>query len=110
MDLHPKYDKYSGEEAKKYCEDLILEDKINWHIPSMSEYKSILSTKPYKGFVIDGIPKYYMDPKDFKNMTPSSYWTKTKDGSMAYQSISRNKVYKKRENTKYHIRCVHTKR
>ena len=61
-----KYNKYSEEEAKEYCRNLILEDKINWHIPLASEYKNILSTKPYKGFVIDGVQEYYMNPKDFK--------------------------------------------
>ena len=104
-----KHDRYSELKAIEYCENLELDNKDNWRIPSASEYKTILSRKPYKGFVIDGIGEYYMNPKDFKNMTPTSYWTILKDGSTGYQSISWNKVHKKRENTKYNTRCVHTK-
>lgn len=104
-----KYDKYSQHNAIEYCEKLKLEGNNNWRIPSASEYSDVLSVKPYKGLVIDGIPQYYMNPQNFTNMTPDSYWTILNNGVMGYQSTSWNQVHKKRGNIKYHIRCVHTK-
>lgn len=105
-----RYNQVTEDEATKYCANLNIEGYSNWRIPSIAEYQTILSEKPYKGFVIDGIDEYYMNPKDFPNMTPSTYWVILKDKSLGYQSISWNKVHKKREdNEKHHIRCVHTK-
>lgn len=105
-----RYDRYTENEATKYCTNLNVEGHSHWRIPSTAEYQTILSEKPYQGFVIDGVDEYYMNPKDFPNMTPSSYWVILEDKSLGYQSTSWNKVHKKREyNEKHHIRCVHTK-
>lgn len=104
-----KYDKYSKTEAIEYCKNLQLKNYIDWRVPTVKEYKMILSTKPYNGIVIDGIREYYLNPKDFKYMTPSTYWTKLEDGSLGGQSISWNQIRKKNKNAKYHIRCIKTK-
>ena len=105
-----RYDRFTEQEAINYCENLNVEGLVHWRIPSSSEYQTILSEKPYQGFVIDGIDKYYMNPQDFPNMTPSSYWVILEDKSLGSQSLSWNKTYKQREsNEKNHIRCVHFK-
>jgi len=103
-----KYKKYSQQEAKDYCANLILDNKKGWRVPTALEYKTILSQKAYEGFVIDGIGSYYLDPKEFPNMTPSRYWTILKDDVWGYQDISWNKTHKAGNSAKYHIRCLYT--
>ena len=104
------HQRYTEEEAVKYCEDLTIEKYKDWHIPSVAEYKSILSKEPYKGYVIDGIETYYMNPKDFPNMSPTSYWVKLENKSLGSVSTSWNQFHNKRgKNDKHNIRCVHKK-
>jgi hypothetical protein len=102
-----KYDKFTENEAIKYCANLHIGGHNQWHVPSVAQYQTVLSKKPYQGFLIDGIDEYFMNPKNFPNMSPSSYWVILEDKSLGYQSISWNKVYKKhQDNEKHHIRCV----
>ena len=103
-------EKYSMVKAIAYCKNLQLDNKENWRIPTSDEYKMVLSKKPYKGFDIDGISSYYMNPKVFSHMAVSSYWTRLIDKSMAYQSIYDGQL--KIHNVffvihKHHVRCVH---
>ena len=101
-----KYDRYDEIEAKKYCQDLKLGSHLNWRIPTVLEYTTILREEPYKGFVIDGIDSYHFNPKEFPNMTPARYWTILSDSSFGYQDVSWNFSKKANQSEKYFIRCV----
>ncbi len=98
---------YIEKEAVSYCRNLVIEGYDNWMIPTVADYETVLSDRPHRGFVIDGIDKFCLNPKEFPNMTPGDYWVRLKDGTFGYLSLSWRKVYKKRGNGEKHfVRCV----
>ncbi|WP_320034362.1 ankyrin repeat domain-containing protein [Halarcobacter sp.] len=105
-----RYDKYSKNDAINYCKNLVIQNYNKWRIPTELEYKTILRDEPYTGYIIDGIDKYYFNPKNFPNMVPSRYWIVFKDISLGYQSVSQNFTRKIDDNKKYYIRCVTDKK
>ena len=106
-----RYDEYTAEKAQEYCEQLNWKNKSDWRVPTLKEYETILLEEPITDFVIDGIDKYYMDPKEFPNLLPSRFWAKDKNENMVYLDVAIKRNGKVclscQENL---IRCVRGKR
>jgi len=102
-----RHDRYAVVEAKKYCQDLRLNNRQNWRIPTVLEYATILREEPYEGFVIDGVGSYHFNPKEFPNMSPDRYWTILSDASIGYQDVSWNFAEQANQSDNDNlIRCV----
>jgi hypothetical protein len=43
---------------------------------------------PITDYVIDGIDRYYMDPKKFPNLSPSVYWAEGEGKEMRYFNVA----------------------
>ncbi len=65
-DYNSKSMKKNWEEAKKYCQELVLDDKSNWRLPSIGELQSIVDENKHPGI-----------KKTFRNIVPKTYWTDT---------------------------------
>lgn len=89
------------EQAKSYCENLALEDKTNWRVPSMQELESIIDrdAQIFTGFSFsnnNGL--YYWSSNEFANQdtNASAWFMDFDDGVTRIQSTSE----------KLYIRCV----
>jgi hypothetical protein len=85
---HNRYDNYTAEKAQEYCQKLNWKNKSDWRVPTLKEYENILLEEPITDFVINGISKYYMDPKEFPNLLPLRFWAKDQNGNIVYLSIA----------------------
>lgn len=80
--------RYSEKEAVAYCENLVWAGYDDYRIPTLDEMRSITTEKPVTDYVIDGVDRYYVDPKRFPNVMPSRHWVEFGDGTMGYFSFS----------------------
>ena len=104
--LKNKYDNYSKEEADIYCRNLKWAGYTDWRLPTLEDYESILTYEPIIDMTIDGIPKYYMRPEHFPNLTPTRFWAK--EGSEMYYVDIATKLNNKtcKSCLMNHVRCV----
>ena len=83
-----KYDEFTEQEAKSYCENLTWADKDDWRVPSLKEYETIMLNSPITDQTIDGVSRYYMDPKTFPNLVPSVFWAEDEKRDMVYFNVA----------------------
>lgn len=83
-----KYNKLTETQAKSYCKTLTLNGYTNWRIPTLNEYSTVLLDKPIEGYVIDGIPSYYLSPKQFPNLVPLVFWAQDNNGKIKYMNVA----------------------
>ncbi len=83
-----RHDKPTAEEAQAYCAGLNWAGYTDWRVPTLNEYQSILLESAVTDFTIDGISRYYMDPKRFPNLSPSVFWAKDEEGEMVYLNVA----------------------
>ena len=86
--LENKYDNLTETQARNYCEALSLNEYTDWRIPTLNEYSTILLDKPIEGHTIDGIPSYYLSPKQFPNLVPLVFWAQDNNGKMKYINVA----------------------
>jgi len=94
-------------EKVSYCDTLTWLGYEDWRLPTSEDYDSIMLNEPIKNQVINGIDSYYMDPKKFPNMFPTSYLIKFSENSYAlFDTARKNISFGIDLDKKYNIRCV----
>jgi len=92
----------SQKEAIKYCENLTLAGKSNWHLASKSDFKYILDKtrkdehQIHKAFKYSMPVDYWTSDITWRNFGRYGYYVFLKSGAIYYD----NKTYKK------FVRCV----
>jgi len=83
-----RHDNLTAEEAQAYCKELGWAGYSGWRVPTLNEYQSVLLESAVTDQTIDGISRYYMDPKVFPNLSPSVFWAKDEKGEMVYLNVA----------------------
>jgi len=92
----------SQKEAIKYCNNLKIAGKLNWHLASRDEYSSIINKSRndehqiHKAFKYSMPVDYWTSDTTWRNFGRYGYYVFFKSGTMYYD----NKSYKK------FVRCV----
>lgn len=93
--------KKTHQDAQQYCENLKIGSYLNWRLPTIEEYKTIVNKKNHKNFII----------KAFRYNAPDGYWaSKAHWRTLWYYAdymhfISGTAYYDSRYKEKY-VRCV----
>ncbi|MBS9782333.1 MAG: DUF1566 domain-containing protein [Arcobacter sp.] len=91
------------EEALKYCEDLKFSSYLDWRLPNIEEYKTIVDKKNEKNYI----------NKAFKFNIPSGYWAfkahwRTLWFYADYMHFISGTAYFDSRHKKKYVRCVRT--
>jgi len=89
------------DDAKKYCQDLVVGNITNWDLPKVSELESLLDFSNESKMISD----------IFKNTIQEDYWSSTKyvpSSKLAWSvNFKRGYSYGGQKSSKLFVRCIH---
>lgn len=103
-DMDAEKVKKNWHNAKEYCQDLTLEGKSDWRLPTLKELKSIVDINKSTPAIKDG----------FKNVASNFYWSSSEDVSNSsialYMNFNSGMENGNNKYNNYYIRCVRGKK